>query len=379
MQISYGLLNRPPAASTDVESLTQTRHRQYDLVFADIEGECNLRCVYCYQSDKDFKPHAGMSEAIVQLAVQFAKTYGRGAINITAQGEFTFGKNWIGVAKELLSFGVSACCTSNLSRPLEREEIETLSRFTFICLSLDTADRETLRKIRRSADVRAIAHNVLQIRGTAAAQGRNPPHMVVNCVLSTANARLLPDLAAYCYALGIAGVFVSPLHAYGHFAFDKAQLGDAQVFDVIEAWGLDQLKELQADLVKATAIAQRQARWFQAAPALMQRLNARLMQLETANNIVPPGMTRLCTQPWDRVVINHDGTIVPCCYGAEVVGNIATDGIEAVMHSEKLAVLKRALLTGENLPETCRSCVGEAITTPEAQRTAVANYLAQRR
>jgi radical SAM protein with 4Fe4S-binding SPASM domain len=378
MPVSYSISTTPPAPITDAEALVQSHHRQYDTVFIDIEGECNLRCVYCYQSDKDFKPHPGMSEAIVELALQFAKTYGRGAINVTAQGEFTFGKNWISVAKKLLASGLSACCTSNLSQPLQREEIETLSRFTFICLSLDTADRETLRAIRRSADIRAIAHNVLQIRAAATAQGRNPPHMVVNCVLSTGNALLLPDLAAYCYTLGIAGVFASPLHAYGHFGFDKAQLGDAQVYAPIETWDLEQLQRLQADFGKATKIAHSQARWFTVAPALAQRLKMRLAQLDTAN-VVPPGMTRLCTQPWDRVVINHDGTIMPCCYGADVVGNISTDGIDGVMHGKKLTALKRALLTGENLPETCRTCVGEAIATPEIQRKAVATYLAQRR
>ncbi len=277
-----------------------------------------------------------------------------------------------------MASGLSATCTSNLSRPLLREEIEILSRFTFICLSLDTADRETLRAIRRSADIRAIAHNVLQIRAAAMARGHNPPQMVVNCVLSTGNARLRPDLAAYCYALGISLVHISPLHAYGHFNFDKAQLGDAQVFDPIETWDLEQLKHLQADFDRAAKIARSQARTFLVAPALVQRLKNRLAQLDTAN-VTPPGMTRLCTQPWDRVVINHDGSVMPCCYGAEVVGNISTDGIEAVMHGEKLTALKRALLTGENLPETCRSCVGECITTPETQRYAVTSYLANRR
>lgn len=365
-------------AETGVDALVKAWPGQCDTVVIDIEGACNLRCVYCYQSDKDFVPHKGMSDAVVEAAVRFAKTYGRGAINVTSQGEFTHAKNWRATAAKLLAAGVSVHCTSNLSRPLDRDEIETLSNFAFICLSLDTADRETLRAVRRSADIRAIADNVLRIRAAAAGAGREPPQIVVNCVLSTANARQLPDLAAYCYSLGIGGIHVAPLHAYGDFGFDKRQLGDAAVYDPVAAGSPEDLRALAADIAKAAAIAVRMGRWFAVAPAIGQRLEARLAGIAIPDEI-PPGFTRLCQQPWDRAVVNHDGTVSPCCYGAETVGNVATEGVEAVMRGEKLAALRRALVTGENLPAACRSCVGEPIGPVSAQRARVAQYLDRRR
>lgn len=359
----------------NLPDLIRTRHGQYMTVFVDIEGECNLRCVYCYQSDKDFKPHKGMSESTLESALRFAQTFGRNSINVTAQGEFTHGKNWRAVAERLLAAGASVCCTSNLSRPLANDEINTLSRFSFICVSLDSADRETLRAIRRSADIRAIADNVLRIRAAAVTCSAKPPKMVVNCVLSTGNGHQLSALASYCFSLGIDAVVVSPIHAYGHFDFDKNQLGDARVDDPIDAWPLEKIKTLRNSISEAIAIAKRTGRAFSVAPALAQRLNARLLGQQSTSNVVPPGKTRRCLQPWDRVVINHDGTVMPCCYGADVVGTITDGNFEQVVNGEKMRSLKTALLTGEDLPQACRSCVGEAIASPEDQRATVARYL----
>ena len=372
---------RAPEAEcpSDLDALAATALGQYDTIIIDIEGACNLRCVYCYQSDRNFVPHKGMGEAVVDAAISLAKSYGRGAINVTSQGEFTHAKTWMRTAAKLLASGISVHCTSNLARPLTAPEIETLSKFFFICLSLDTADRETLRAVRRAADIRAIAHNVLRIRAAAAAEGRNPPHLVVNCVLSSANARQIPDLVAYCFALGASGVHLAPLHAYGDFGFDKDQLGDAAVSDPVETWDSGRLGELYADFVKTIEIARHAGKAFAIAPGLAQRFEARLKGADNSAKDVPPGQTRLCLQPWDRAVVNHDGSITPCCYGADPVGNIATDGIEAVMGGEKLVALKRALLTGENLPAACRGCVGEAIGAPEIQQARVRHYLAQRR
>src|SRR5262249_18086571 len=171
---------------------TRTVADQYEAVLIDVVGECNLRCVYCYQSDKDFKPHAGMSEAVIDAAIGFAKIYGGNAVNVTSEGEFTFGKNWLAVARRLLDAGVAITVTSNLAKVLDAAEVEMLSRLAGICLSIDSADRKTLKAIRRAADVRTIAHNVIQIRAAAIAAGRNPTPIIVNCVLSTGNASDIP-------------------------------------------------------------------------------------------------------------------------------------------------------------------------------------------
>lgn len=358
----------------EVERLVWTRQRLYDSVIVDVEGACNLRCVYCYQSDPAYVPHKGMSDAVLDLSILFAKTYGVGSINLTALGEFTHAKNWRAMAERILSAGVALGCTTNLARLLDDGEIELFSRFSMICVSLDTADRETLRALRRSADIRTIAHNALRIRAAAAIAGRRPPHMIVNAVLTSGNALRLAELAAYCFSLGIGGVHLSPLNDSFDFKSDKTQAEGATVADPIEAWDEERLKRLYAELLAAIEIARKMGGFFHVAPAIGQRIEARLNRTGVSN-VVPPGMTRLCLQPWDRALVGHDGALTPCCYGVGPVGNIATDGIDGTVHGPKLAALRRALVTGENLPDACRNCSGERVGTVEAQRALVKAHI----
>jgi MoaA/NifB/PqqE/SkfB family radical SAM enzyme len=357
---------------------TRTVANQYETVFIDVVGECNLRCVYCYQSDKDFKPHGGMSHEVVEAAIRFAKIYGSNFVNVTSEGEFTFGENWLAVARQLLDAGVGLMVTSNLAKPLDPEEIAILSRFATVCLSIDSADRKTLKSIRRAADIRTIAHNVVQIRAAAIAEGRNPTPVVANCVLSTGNASDIVGLVAYCFTLGVSSVAVSPLHAYGNFAFDKAQLGDDQVHDPVDTWDVAKLTALWDDFLKAVRLAKRFNVNFAVSPALAQRI------INKVKGIVPdetlaPGMTRVCTQPWNRVIVQSDGTVLPCCYGAAGVGNLSTQGFEDVVNGEKMLALKNSLLTGRGLQPACRNCVGEAMGTTDQLKASLRDYFKARR
>ncbi len=362
-----------PQATHRQPDFTRTIPNQYTTVFMDVVGECNLRCVYCYQSDKDFKPHGGMSPAVIESVIRFSQVYGCNSVNVTSEGEFTFGKSWRSIARRLLEAGLLVCTTSNLARLLDTDEIDTLSRFGSICLSLDSTDRETLKSIRRSADIRTIAHNVLRIRSAAIADGRPPTPFVINCVLSTGNAARIVELVTYCLMLGVGGVVVSPLHAYGDFGFDKEQLGDERVDDPIETWPLPELKRLYDELIKASQIAKRGNMGFGIVPAIAQRLTNKLNGIRSQQTL-GPGQTRVCTQPWDRVIVQSNGDVVPCCYGGDAVGNVASQPFEQVVNGEKMVALKKSLLTGVDLPPQCRNCVGEPAGTTDQLKANLQNY-----
>ena len=333
--------------------------------------------MYCYQSDKNFKPHSGMSDAVIESVIPFAKIYGRNTLNVTSEGEFTFGKNWQAITQHLLDSGLAVCMTSNLARMLNPDEVKILSQLATVCLSLDSADRETLKSIRRSADIRTIAHNVLQIRSAAITDGRGATPIVINCVLSTGNASSIPALVAYCAMLGAAVIFVSPLHAYGDFAFDKEQLGEDRVDDPLDVWDLAKLKVLHDDFVKCVEIAKRGNTTFGVSQAIAQRLIDKLNGVPPKEE-VSPGLTRVCTQPWDRAIIQSNGDVRPCCYGADIVGNISTQGFEGVVNGEKMVALKKSLLTGQDLQPQCRKCAGEPIGTTEQLKTKVQDYFKTR-
>jgi MoaA/NifB/PqqE/SkfB family radical SAM enzyme len=314
-----------------------------------------------------------MSAAVIESVIQFARVFGCNSVNVTSEGEFTFGKNWQPIARRLLESGLVVCTTSNLARLLDTDEVKLLSRCGSICLSLDSVDRETLKSIRRSADIRTIAHNVVRIRSAAIADGRPPTPFVINCVLSTGNAARITELVTYCYMLGASGVVVSPLHAYGNFGFDKGQLGDERVDDPVDVWDLPQLRRLYDELVKSLQIAKRGNASFGVNPTIVQRLTDKLNGIQS-QEALGPGLTRLCTQPWDRVIIENDGIVKPCCYGADAVGNVASQPFDQVVNGEKLVALKKSLLTGEGLSPQCRNCVGEPVGTTQQLKAKLQDY-----
>jgi radical SAM protein with 4Fe4S-binding SPASM domain len=68
---------------------------------------------------------------------------------------------------------------------------------------------------------------------------------------------------------------------------------------------------------------------------------------------------KACFDPWSNVIIRVDGTVVPCCTdfnGELTLGNINENTLEEIWNGEPAQSLRRAHLTGVNLPEICRQC-----------------------
>lgn len=65
-----------------------------------------------------------------------------------------------------------------------------------------------------------------------------------------------------------------------------------------------------------------------------------------------------CTQPFKRLSILEDGTIIPCCsgYGTHYpLGNIKDMSLEEAWYGEKMNKL-RELIKNNNMPNFCRKC-----------------------
>ena len=67
-----------------------------------------------------------------------------------------------------------------------------------------------------------------------------------------------------------------------------------------------------------------------------------------------------CTQPWQRMVIRHDGTVLPCCtfYGAHlVVGNIYKQSVEEIWKGSQMRDLRVMHKDGEYYKSSvCNDC-----------------------
>ena len=66
-----------------------------------------------------------------------------------------------------------------------------------------------------------------------------------------------------------------------------------------------------------------------------------------------------CLRLWSGCVITTAGKVLPCCYDKNhkhILGNLATQPITDIFHSEKAHSLSRKILQAHHLPTMCKNC-----------------------
>ncbi|MFC1544739.1 radical SAM/SPASM domain-containing protein [Gemmatimonadota bacterium] len=70
---------------------------------------------------------------------------------------------------------------------------------------------------------------------------------------------------------------------------------------------------------------------------------------------------RLCGQPFERLIVRGDGSVLPCCFHyatSMVMGNILDANLRSIWHSKKMAALRQSLLTdGWKHNSICSNCI----------------------
>jgi hypothetical protein len=144
----------------------------------DFTTACNLRCVYCAVSGPNYAAAEMPAEVVNRVVANISAIQRHNAlatIMVNGHGETTSIDNWPRLIEPLLQTGIPVAMQSNFAKPFSADELSTLSRMAYIVVSIDSADRQMLMKIRRSVDVRQIVFNIAQVRATAVDSDRLPP------------------------------------------------------------------------------------------------------------------------------------------------------------------------------------------------------------
>jgi len=187
-------------SSLDPDLLAPGPIREFRL---DLTTRCNLRCVYCAVSQPWYAGE-DMAADIVQKAVpaiaQIATYNELWCVSVNGHGETTFMEGWTEHVGPLLEAGLPVALTSNLAKDYSDDELRVLGGIHTIAVSIDTCDRQLLRRLRRRVDVRQIVTNINLIR--AAAPGR-PPHFHFLSGLYDQNSLQLDAFVRFAAALGV--------------------------------------------------------------------------------------------------------------------------------------------------------------------------------
>lgn len=156
--------------------------------------------------------------AITQIA-----TYNKiGTMSVNGHGETTIVEGWTEVVLPLIDTGLPVGLTTNLAKDYSDEELGVLGRIHTIAVSIDTCDRELLRRMRRRVDVRQIVTNINRIR--AAALDR-PPHFHFLSGLYDKNSPHLEEFARFAIALGVE---LMNFWQMGKYDYDAARIPEEE-------------------------------------------------------------------------------------------------------------------------------------------------------
>jgi MoaA/NifB/PqqE/SkfB family radical SAM enzyme len=384
-ELARGLLKAAYRASsswTAAGFLAPRRDLLYSNFTAKAEIEfttrCNLRCVYCHSVVPGHKG-ADLDLAHLDHVVDVLKMRGALAIGVSGSGETTIINGWQSHCNRILDRGIDLFITTNLARELRDEEALTLARLLVIQVSVDTADPDLFRMLRRGGDLKTVVYNLAKIRSLALRHGLRGPVIWWNAVVNSRTVWGLKDYVTFGLAQGVK--HFNFLSMYEHQAPD----------DSLKLLPLARLpRENLSSVPPLMESVFRMIRRGKASYACSTVLDEVRCGLATKSDDTdghvrsgPPseagGLTRDCLDPWIYIKVACDSSVRPCCAGADIVGVLNSgDNLSHVVNNSRIREFRESLLTGK-LEPVCRRCKLKGWTSLEALRLKVSLISAARR
>lgn len=170
----------------------------------EVTTRCNLRCSYCLVSSPNWVERTIGDGMLTKVLHQLVERNPK-VIHLHGHGETTIVEGWTKYANILLDKGVNVSLCSNLMKTYDELEIDVLSKFSHLAVSLDTIDAELFKRLRRGGDIKQVTYNLVRIMSKAKSHNRKL-RVSFSVVVCDKNITHLIDLTNYGVQLGISGI-----------------------------------------------------------------------------------------------------------------------------------------------------------------------------
>jgi MoaA/NifB/PqqE/SkfB family radical SAM enzyme len=294
--------------------------------------------------------------------VEYLQKYAFRSVDLVGGGEITRGPMWRERCERLLDLGFALSTTINMAKVLTAEEINTLSRFDVVNVSIDTVDPEVLRRVRVGTDLRNVVYNLMMLRAAQIQGGRPEPALGITAVYSAEIVRGIDGLVAFAIAAGVKSFGIQDLVEYGEPGHNVGSVWTLTGEDALDAAGRTKRALKMARDANIVVLVQPE---FEERLETLERMATtgsdalrRIAgsQEATYMKAVPAGFTRECTDPWTFIHVLGDGTLRPCCFSSVALGRLDSGTtFEAIQNSDTARRLRLELLTG-SLDHHCSIC-----------------------
>jgi MoaA/NifB/PqqE/SkfB family radical SAM enzyme len=338
----------------------------------EMTTRCNLRCTYCLKSQPDSDTGIDMPGVLLDRITDFLIAIKCPYACVNGNGETTIYKNWDLYCDRLLDNGISLGIISNFAKVLSEKELSTLSRFTHIEISCDTADPELFRTLRRGNELSNILNNMKKLSALTQNNLRKPA-ISWSCVVSDLNIFTLQDYFILGIEHGVTSFNLCNLVIYDEL--ENIQM-PRHIIDLPE----EEFKKATVILNTLISILREKNIDIRMPPSMADSIAKRYKELcngtaaidntNEYNTICHGNQTRNCTEPWYTLNFRPDGSVSPCCFIEKLFTLTPSTTDKELLNASVLCSLREGLYNGE-LHESCRFCPNAGIVSIDEFRKQV--------
>jgi hypothetical protein len=328
-----------------------------------------------------------MSTATIHKVVQCTAANAPLEVCVNGHGETTVFKGWEDQCRELLHKGARIMFISNFAKTFSDPEIDVLSRFSLIELSIDTADETLFAQLRRGGSMQRLLHTMTAVRQRAAHLHLPGPKFIWSCVVTDLNIGTMDRYFQLGLAMGVRSFTLCNLTKYPDAPGTIALRHPAQMEP-------ERLSEATRSFVAAVKRAQSAGAQVTIASGLSDSISAVLSAWaggqpipsyapsDTQQEIhfsesVGEGMTRDCLDPWNVAMVQQNGKVAPCCVDGPIDSLDDYDSLDTLFNAEPFQKRRYQLLSGE-LSRSCAQCSNRPLIRAVEFRQKVSAHLSQR-
>jgi radical SAM protein with 4Fe4S-binding SPASM domain len=297
-----------------------------EVYYLDTGNICNLRCPFCPTGLLQKSLNRGlMSRDTFDVVFEQIKPHAK-TVNLFNWGEPFINENVLYMASACAEHGIRSQIDSNLTlREISDEESDAIvhSGLSRIAASIDGASQQTYERYRVGGNLERALRNLRQL---ASAKKRA--------------ASVTPDIS-----------WSFLINKYNEHEIEKAKTMARDIavpieFKLMSCWDHSWNSSLHE----------------QPPPGLQEPVaqqDFRPLPLKLSDLTLHGGLHSWCSQPFDIMVINWDGRVMPCCtvYSDEfAIGNLLEDGINEVWNNNKYRDCRKFLYNYGPIQNTGSVC-----------------------
>jgi MoaA/NifB/PqqE/SkfB family radical SAM enzyme len=306
----------------------------------NIGNVCNLRCPFCPTGAQMTNMSKGLMametfELVLERVHQYAYHF-----DLMNWGEPFLNPKLLKMIRRAADRGIRVNIDTNLTlHDFSEADAERIvqSGLWRLRASIDGASQATYVKYRRRGNFERAAGNLARVAQARRALGSATPALEWQFLINSFNEHEIELAKERAKVMGV-GIAFLPMETWGQQEWRSSfhEKNDAGQFDR-SAWRFAETEVMES-------------RFFHSKD---------WSSVNQAQPDFPPEVPGYCSQPFNRMTINWDARVLPCCmsYGDNFyVGDLHTHTVEEIWHAEALRLSRRFLLNYGEKQDTGSVC-----------------------